>query len=536
MAQELQLKTTDKIKLKAIVEELSSFANSSASLQSMTHVIIDQEEQEAMLKMENKLKNMENLVEINVQTTQNCDDTMKECQISIKDTFAQIRDVSDERRKYLMDTLQTLTQNQQNTLISKNEELNDNIKNMKERIQRCHQLLHETKAISVQDMKIRKQKIISISNEDIEQKENDDKVDDGGLSKICIDLSQAFDVIESIKCVGTLSIDPVPMIINIENNHTDFNVKIDWRLSTQQNDDDDDDGKIQENNMKKLKVEWYQKQQKQEQEDEEDEEKNDEEEDEFDDDDAKKEEENMEWKSVEFENMCPTQENSSVSVNVECNGLFLFQILYFNGVRWSKNSNIKYIEIADVVLMDKWEPKLKSMDLMIDGSSIVHSDDRSSRCSAYLSNTVEHGMSHWKFLIEKFEKVSGWRQEIGVWKCNESNTNHSDMIFDGYFTSQEHFCYAFRFDGSLANPYRKYGSEWHENDEIDMFLDLDAATLGYCINGTYLGIAFDVTPNCKYRAAVDIYRKGNRIKLLSFDHNPPPPPPPVLLEETEDDK
>lgn len=101
---------------------------------------------------------------------------------------------------------------------------------------------------------------------------------------------------------------------------------------------------------------------------------------------------------------------------------------------------------------------------------------------------------------------------------------NDDLIYDGYFTSKENNCYAFRFDGSLANPYKKYGTEWNTGDEIDMFLDLNEKILSYSINNQYLGKAFDIKQgdNIYYRGAVDIYRHGNSIKLLSYNHDKHP--------------
>ena len=147
--------------------------------------------------------------------------------------------------------------------------------------------------------------------------------------------------------------------------------------------------------------------------------------------------------------------------------------------------------------------------------------------TAYLKRICsKNGIYKWKFKILSWSNRinSNWNFIIGIWKIGSSDKRTMGDIF----ATKKENSYAFVSSASyLVDPKKtgwylkskKYGFKCNEGDIIEMILDLNEATLEYTVNNKKCGIAFKVSKQYDYMAAVSLYTgtnssTGTAIELL----------------------
>lgn len=139
--------------------------------------------------------------------------------------------------------------------------------------------------------------------------------------------------------------------------------------------------------------------------------------------------------------------------------------------------------------------------------------------SAFLRNIVDRGQHSWRFEILKMNYALYWSSTLGVWKCAKGLTPSLDNIF----TIGNQVGYGFAANsGTLVNPSSgkgadggvKYGKPCSDRDVVEMVIDLDRLQLSYIINGKSYGPAFrDIEPTA-YRAAVNMCKVGDSVRIV----------------------
>ena len=178
---------------------------------------------------------------------------------------------------------------------------------------------------------------------------------------------------------------------------------------------------------------------------------------------------------------------------------------------------ISHICLVYYFLMDFFDPNLMH-------PSIEYADKDNKHCvikkvmkwgSAYLSNVVSSGKHHWKFKIE-----GKGAPEIGIAADEDAQIVLDNMWFTqggkgySYITSHANLT-----DDNGDQDYgTAYGRECKAGDVIDMFVDFEANTIRYHVNGKDYGIAFKNIKPGKYRAATAMGTTiGNKLRLLEYE-------------------
>ena len=390
-----QIIRLQRIKLIGLIAELTHLRiaagtpQESESKSEIQRIPVNDKEEKVIIKMESKLSYIQNEISLNKEMYQRILNAKIEYNKSIDIFFDDIYDALNKRKQCLLQNISSFVEKQENLCNDKRKSFEIKQREIEKLISKCNDLLKNNSNIS-----IRQNEILQLANQDIltddikeEKKYEFDETDE--ISKINIHLEKPKQLIDIINNLGVISIDPVPIITNLRNNKKDFVVEIEWRLSSQNVDNDNHVNYVKEEKQK-LRIEWI----------------------DIDNDqiDNDQQEEKKERKSEWIQYECDLSEIANINV-IKC-GKYSFRMKYFNGERWSNYSNIMEITVIDVILSDKWDENCHSKSLTINGSSIIHSDNKSIRCSAYLTNIVNNGTHHWRFKIEKFEKISGWRQEV----------------------------------------------------------------------------------------------------------------------------
>ena len=179
---------------------------------------------------------------------------------------------------------------------------------------------------------------------------------------------------------------------------------------------------------------------------------------------------------------------------------------------------ISHICLVYYFLMDFFDPKLmhKSIEYAEEGNKYCVVKNDSEWRSAYLSNVVSSGKHRWQFKIE-----GNGCPEIGI--AHEEVTEY-DLKYKICFT-QEGTGYSYiTADAQLTNDegnvdrHSEYGKKCGKGDVIDMFVDFNANTISYHVNGKDYGIAFKNIKPGKYRAATTMGpTKEYKLRLLQYE-------------------
>ena len=200
----------------------------------------------------------------------------------------------------------------------------------------------------------------------------------------------------------------------------------------------------------------------------------------------------------------------------------LFQVemidnAYFNIPEISKSICLLYYGLSDA-----WDPKyVGDTYKLLDNQTIKHVGEEGfgNVKSAYGTAIISDGEYHWKFTIKKYSAgANTWSIVIGIWKTTSSPTPPIE-----HYTWFTRYGNGYGFvlgDGKLVvlrgntSENTKYAKDYvaADGDIIDMYLDLNKATLSYTINGTDYGVARNVE-RTSYRAAVIACYPGSTIEI-----------------------
>ena len=142
--------------------------------------------------------------------------------------------------------------------------------------------------------------------------------------------------------------------------------------------------------------------------------------------------------------------------------------------------------------------------------------------STYLKDTFDSGDHHWRFRIDKMTDSSMWYCTLGLYKmrCGDPRTN-------GVFTSktypkQSGYGYAYSIgkitdEKGEADHYvggNEYGIKAKSGDIIEMHCDMNKLELSFSVNGIDQGVACCNIEKTEYKAALNLYKKGDMVSLL----------------------
>ena len=186
---------------------------------------------------------------------------------------------------------------------------------------------------------------------------------------------------------------------------------------------------------------------------------------------------------------------------------------------------IKYncIVFASMV-PDKWHETLKGERMeIVDGDCIeITADAGDSKWnSAFLENIVSDGIHHWRFQVEVQKVLLG--MVIGIQQHDDKSENemyivNHQWVGDTYSYAWVAGCGRLNKNGMASVSEGRYGQHnVTAGDIIDMYLDFNKLELSYSMNEQYLGKAFKIQKG-KYRAAIEMFSKGEKIRLLSYDY------------------
>eukprot|EP01084_Bolivina_argentea_P034575 64017_1 len=180
------------------------------------------------------------------------------------------------------------------------------------------------------------------------------------------------------------------------------------------------------------------------------------------------------------------------------------------------NYNIPIV-ITNITLLyyfenDNWDKTLVGDFMHIDEHNcLTHKGDVSG--TAFLTKEFDSGVHSWRFKIEKVCDYgkNDWTTTIGIFDATENMSIACNDVFVRYGIG---FGYQMgHIVNCDADDFTEYGIRCKKGDIIEMIVDCDKQELKYIINGVDYGKAFDIDKK-KYRAAVNLWAKGDAIRLL----------------------
>eukprot|EP01083_Nonionella_stella_P161119 527361_1 len=173
---------------------------------------------------------------------------------------------------------------------------------------------------------------------------------------------------------------------------------------------------------------------------------------------------------------------------------------------WDLDLKNKYIEIE----ADNVKTRLKSWNTgrlnTVFGTKIIYGWPwcQKYRWKLQMVHSNEYGNRHCFFGVIPAQNVS---DQVRDWIVSIKNDGY------GYCHRNGYKYYHALFDFGLSKD-DEYGPSLKDGDIIEFELDMEHGTLRYYVNGTDLGIAWNALKGKKYRLAVTMGWKGEKIKLF----------------------
>ena len=190
---------------------------------------------------------------------------------------------------------------------------------------------------------------------------------------------------------------------------------------------------------------------------------------------------------------------------------------------------IYYICALFYYLTDKWNRDRTSSKYIIseDNVTIESIEVYDVHYMAFLTTVAMQGQHRWRLKINEWGTGYDRYIIIGIVKNEIIDKLIEESEYGFYLGRIENTAYCFDVDAADLNIHNsrddwteyKYGIEAKEGDIIDMYLDLDTLQLGYAINDTYYGKAFDVEAGYGYIGAVSTELENVRLTLLTYDND-----------------
>ena len=135
--------------------------------------------------------------------------------------------------------------------------------------------------------------------------------------------------------------------------------------------------------------------------------------------------------------------------------------------------------------------------------------------SVYLLKIIEYGVHKWTFKLREVNEF-GTSMTIAIWK-----TKHEPILDQCLYNPPKGTAYGWMITGGYlicgdSDDTSKYGKLVHNDDIIEMILDLNDQTLRYFCNQQDFGIAYQNIELTSYRAALSIFSKHDCIELVSY--------------------
>eukprot|EP01084_Bolivina_argentea_P020805 38650_1 len=481
LCKEYGINVTQKIKLKSALMKLKDAKTHEP--QNLPPILIDKEERVALTKMAEKVKAIEDSINLVAETTTDIDSQVAAHTNTIKSAFKALYESLDKRQQVLIQKINHIANEKRQKLQNLSNTLNQQRNTSKQKLQDCTKRV--SKPIPIYEINTRINEISKIANEideiKIVTKENT-AIND---NKINILLNKK-NINKTIDNFGTVSASAIPVLLSLTDNG-DCTVGVKWNLEFK---------KSSKNKNQKLKIEWSETKS-----------------------DDIEQFANVVDEKWGNDHQIDLNDNYDIIIDVAVDNKianYFFRLKYFDGSTWSIGSNIKSLSIKEQ-LTDTWDPNCKHSDFQIQGNSIINIGG--GQRSAYLTRVVKSGIHCWKFRIDN---LISHHSCFGVWK-----TKYQPILTERMGESGGNKSYGFcpncysLFVPEHGRPQEtKYGVKCKNGDTIEMVLNLVNYCLSYKINEKSYGHAFDIEKT-SYRAGVTPDGRGSgkaKFTLLSYNY------------------
>ena len=143
------------------------------------------------------------------------------------------------------------------------------------------------------------------------------------------------------------------------------------------------------------------------------------------------------------------------------------------------------------------------------------------------------GLHHWTLKLLQYdskeeEHGANWNNIVGIVGTDQiknganlndyltySGTYDSTFFFVGWVVSMNS---GIIYKKDTQDPCQKYGEAFKtKNGTIDINLDLNKGTLGFVINGTDYGVAYDnIDPDGEYKLFITLNKEGTAFEIVSY--------------------
>lgn len=163
---------------------------------------------------------------------------------------------------------------------------------------------------------------------------------------------------------------------------------------------------------------------------------------------------------------------------------------------------------------DEWDRDHIVESIILDEETGIVTQDRATKTSIFLKETVQSGIHSWKFKVIKCNNHECTTMHLGIWNIdsNHGKPPKSDTFYCGkasgyvFVSSTGH-----KKAGNRSKE--EYGEQCKDGTIIEMIVDFHKLSLSFMVNGTDYGKAYDIEP-ARYRAAVYLFVKGDSYQFL----------------------
>eukprot|EP01084_Bolivina_argentea_P054033 99107_1 len=220
IAKDMQLKALYKSKLRYIVKKAKS--EQSDNLFS----VISTEEQEALVKMNDKIQEIEKSIENICKMQKSIDNEVINLTKEIESSFSDIIAAINKRKIELIKKLNKIASEHENKLNNKNKELNEEYSQSKKKLNNCRNMLRTP--LDIQQMKSRKNTVLNLTKE-----VNNINITNINNKKYKINVSinknELIKIINKFGNISTQTPIPTPILLSIDSSKNP--IKIKWKLT-----------------------------------------------------------------------------------------------------------------------------------------------------------------------------------------------------------------------------------------------------------------------------------------------------------------
>eukprot|EP01084_Bolivina_argentea_P130346 230097_1 len=185
-------------------------------------------------------------------------------------------------------------------------------------------------------------------------------------------------------------------------------------------------------------------------------------------------------------------------------------------IQWQKYSiiipnGIQYVIFKYLTILDKWNEKTMSKEYKLVNhtyKSIVKHTCCDTWCTAFGTVSVKEPFE-WRIKIKHMTN-STYAIFIGIINVENEQILNNGYI-GGYEIGYSYNSYGYKY---YRNNPVQYGTRFHTNDVIGVYLDTEKWSLSFSKNDYNFGIAFVVPKSKEYKLGITTYYENDEIQLL----------------------